>query len=1210
MAIIGQTLTSPEDGWVRYDDHEIISFVGSWKDEVLSGYWGTNQRYSDSPDSYFFFSGTISRFRLIVSVYNNRDNTDHMEVFADDVSIGRINTYNNIDIKQALVFEHIFPDNSFKTIKVINIGPEGRYISIDAVDVNEDAVMEHTIKNVVEDPDPGWKRIDDSDIRIGYLGTGWYVDSNAKTFEGSEKGNTIKGDYLCFKGKFSKLRLLGSFYTRNSSPQGEVFIDGVSVGTIDTDAPILYYRGIMFEKLDLPFDVHEVKIVNIAADGRLIVLDAIDIDEDGYLLNTIGSTLKLPEYGWYRWDDTHPEFKYTGEWTTQTGVDWYNGAAVYASKAGASFSFKFYGDSFRIVGSTYNTRQKESEVYIDGVLHSTYNQYEPGSGSYNIVLHEVLDLDLGEHTVVVSNPSNAIFGFDALDLPAGSYLIREYGSDMSTEDPEWKRYNNLDGSFIYSPNWSPSSGNLYWGGPSLTASSPEEFIKFDFIGTSLRIISAIDPNNTPEAIISIDGEEYEFSLKGEVRLTQRLVFEIKDLENIRHSVVISARVCDSSNLLEWSCVDLPLEGRLLHQDEVLDFKDLEVGKRIKCAYEGYGSFIGSFGGLGQEFYAKGVQTFLQPTPTAIPTGNFYFICVEKSLPNKVVLVADRMIRNTISWDIINTQLYRGNIHRGVPTVPLLTSLSERGVSISVSGTYSSNYGWKAFNKVTTGSNYWYVTSAAPEGGHWYKISYETPRRITSILLQALVVSGSNCSIKDFILYGSNNDIDYEPLFEGLHPNNTDFISYYFDNGEYYKHYRINLLSSYYNVTTNVGIQEMQLYEDTNLDDSYYYDVELISSQDWDNYIVNSDLNNTIEAGDNSIWNWDVHNIYSLTSSTGHTQTSRIFRGNGSSGSFPAGISSLREQASSLSNATTGFRPKMVITSANTFPKVSVDGYKAVTYNRLLNLKVLLEHPKGEQVRWKWHNDTSFSEWAAVPITIEREFSLEFGLNPMRLVVEDTSGRISSWIGKPEYLNFVPEISEIEFSKTYFWHTEEGYCVFKARINDVENKDFYVSVEVNGELKVSGILYTDLDVLELNIPLEVMSPGANLLKISVEDTLGASSSFSYTVYREDSGDFVLYRFFEYDTSAPLEGNLYFSSGEGYSASTYGKGSVQWQFPTEGKGRIKNIKVNCTDDNMRRVIHKKYPSEAVSLDSGKALVFPLKEELSQNPILSLFIASRRH
>lgn len=66
--------------------------------------------------------------------------------------------------------------------------------------------------------------------------------------------------------------------------------------------------------------------------------------------------------------------------------------------------------------------------------------------------------------------------------------------------------------------------------------------------------------------------------------------------------------------------------------------------------------------------------------------------------------------------------------------------------------------------------------------------------------------------KDFKIYGSTDDINYDLLYTGQHANDYNWETYDFTNNTAYRYIRIDTLSTY---TVNyVGIHEIELIEYT------------------------------------------------------------------------------------------------------------------------------------------------------------------------------------------------------------------------------------------------------------------------------------------------------------------------------------------------------------------------------------------------------------
>ncbi|PIH59772.1 SPRY domain-containing protein [Paenibacillus sp. LK1] len=149
-------------------------------------------------------------------------------------------------------------------------------------------------------------------------------------------------------------------------------------------------------------------------------------------------------------------------------------------------------------------------------------------------------------------------------------------------------------------------------------------------------------------------------------------------------------------------------------------------------------------------------------------------------------------------------------------VPVMTSALNANVEITASAFNASDYPWYAFDGIVNATvrPFWYTLSTPPTGGHWLQVKFIKPKVITGISLASLLVTGDKHSIKDFELYGSNDGVMYEKLYTNTQPNVGTRIYYDFESNKAYSYYRLNILSSY-NLTTTVGVNEMEIFQKKN-----------------------------------------------------------------------------------------------------------------------------------------------------------------------------------------------------------------------------------------------------------------------------------------------------------------------------------------------------------------------------------------------------------
>lgn len=471
------------------------------------------------------------------------------------------------------------------------------------------------------------------------------------------------------------------------------------------------------------------------------------------------------------------------------------------------------------------------------------------------------------------------------------------GQPLTAPETGWKRYEDNLSYFVYSGNGWSSGTNASASGSNwhqLNNNTTTSSVKFKFYGTKIRVISWLGSAYTPESLdIHIDGENNTFTINtGSV--AQALVFEKTNLPLGFHQVEIIQKPFNGLGFL-FDAVDIDDTGRLLHPDEVIDVKDLHVGKRIRFNYSAANGTVGTFSNLGKE-----TGNLIPPASSATPNGDAYFVMVDRDFKGRKILIADRNIQHSISWDTLNTAGVASG--SGVPiywgVIPPLTSFSSDVANVSSSSQAdATNYvAWKAFDGLE--STYWSTQLISKTTEGILTIEFQSPKVINRYFIHA------KYSPRDWLFEGSNNNSTWTVLHTGYEASTWDNQkkSYSFVNSTPYKYYRVRAI--YHHGDYN-GYFTVQLYSPN---DSMY-DIRLptggISSSDtdneWDKYVVNSTLNESIIAGNNDTWNWS--GVYSWTSTTNtYANTNRTLRGNTSAGA----------QSYTVSSNTWGFRPVMII----------------------------------------------------------------------------------------------------------------------------------------------------------------------------------------------------------------------------------------------------------------------------------------------------------
>lgn len=300
-----------------------------------------------------------------------------------------------------------------------------------------------------------------------------------------------------------------------------------------------------------------------------------------------------------------------------------------------------------------------------------------------------------------------------------------------------------------------------------------------------------------------------------------------------------------------------------------DLQDMKIGDYIACKYVAASGAAGEFSDLGGT-----VDTEIPVTGTATPNGYFYFIKVDKGL-----LVADRVVQHSISWYVLNAAGYIEG--RDIPEFenPKLTSADKAFASSESSGCPA----WKAFDGVVDDASLW-VASATTIAHLGYIFNVPTKVNEYSLTCWTGYSSGPSRQPKDWTFEGWDGDnwvvLDTQTNITSWVLGGTKTFILNAGAVDSYIKYRINITAS--NGGTDVGTGEFRLYFKgvEKLIRSLSGGIAYIDADgnpvttapspqlggwpadnEYDKYIVNSDLGGKIIPGDDFVWNWSQKQIW-------------------------------------------------------------------------------------------------------------------------------------------------------------------------------------------------------------------------------------------------------------------------------------------------------------------------------------------------------------
>ncbi len=150
-------------------------------------------------------------------------------------------------------------------------------------------VFAATVGEQLLEPEEGWQRIDDTDENISYVGEEWEVwtlDPGNYNSTSHYFYDNADSQYIKFRFYGNKIRLIMPTNHKDTPYTNclEVYLDGIQY-TCDLHTKDIVYntdcRTLVFEKLELENEIHEVIL---HTQNKRFTLDAIDINEDGYMV--------------------------------------------------------------------------------------------------------------------------------------------------------------------------------------------------------------------------------------------------------------------------------------------------------------------------------------------------------------------------------------------------------------------------------------------------------------------------------------------------------------------------------------------------------------------------------------------------------------------------------------------------------------------------------------------------------------------------------------------------------------------------------------------------------------------------------------------------------------------------------------------------------------------------------------------------------------
>lgn len=693
MATIGGQLSTPESGWQRIDDaQEYFRFSGNnWKitDNDANTYKGTAYYCDVNPSENkieFSFYGT--KLRIIDLLYNNRVNNVNVSID------GNVETYNpnsTSNVYQILLYEKTGLELGEHKCILSTTATTGTF-SLDAIDIDEDGHMIETpvqIGDRLLRPKNGMKRIDDSDSLIKYTGTGWVTTNNDVYYNGQQH-YTFNDGKILLNVFTSKIQIIDCLNT-NRRDNISIIIDGEVAETYSTIGSGTQGLTLVYEKSNLEKKVHTIAISsNDSTGSKAFSLDAIDIDEDGYLVEVpvqIGEVLTQPSATWQRFDDSDVRIKFGSGFPSATSELAYNKTYHQCQDNSMStngeVTFSFTGTKFRIIGTTYSGYSNDVQVTVDGIVHGNMNCTDVSTaGTWQVLMYEATGLENKDHIVKLKMLNKTTFGYlvDAIDIDEDGILLEppaQVGDQLLQPEDGWNRFDDSDSRIVkLSTSSGSNSGSLTdvncYNSTACQLLGGE--FKFNFYGTGVRILGLYSPASmyTSNVDVYIDDNKIgSYSQRTSSVQYQTIFFETSVDEGTHTLRLVNT---DSACYMGLDSVDINGNGYLTEPDITIGDSLPEPAyswKRFNDTSVSDGSLASTGDWINQsnaKFYANTVLY----TNDAAASKTIYIAC------NKFRLISRKDTdRSTDCVIKIDNAEYPFNLNSATNTEPYMAMLFEK-----------------------------------------------------------------------------------------------------------------------------------------------------------------------------------------------------------------------------------------------------------------------------------------------------------------------------------------------------------------------------------------------------------------------------------------------------------------------------------------------------------------------------------------------------
>ncbi|PFS93689.1 hypothetical protein [Bacillus thuringiensis] len=288
---LGNSLLKPESGWNRkhFQLDNVNTFfqgvrdknkypnanwfiVGDNSNPSSEGCWIAFSDPKNTNDDIFTFTFTGTAFRIMqksssahrynIKVRIDGGNWIKGSLIPNSPSMFRV-CFEKLDLPSATHKVEVTYDGF-----ITGSNDKDVYTFLSAIDY---ANFNAKVGDVLKEPEPGWKRFDDTDSNFQYSGA-WSVTTSPENYGGSAHYCPSNDELATVKFQFYGKGLRIISWLSPSYDMGQISIDNLPNENISYKGTIVQQQTLLYEKLDLNEGIH---IVNLS--GLNISFDAIDI---------------------------------------------------------------------------------------------------------------------------------------------------------------------------------------------------------------------------------------------------------------------------------------------------------------------------------------------------------------------------------------------------------------------------------------------------------------------------------------------------------------------------------------------------------------------------------------------------------------------------------------------------------------------------------------------------------------------------------------------------------------------------------------------------------------------------------------------------------------------------------------------------------------------------------------------------------------------